>query len=186
MILLINGTELNIKNAYTERDTTNNKLCLIIDVPYGEAEYGALKAIFKTNTEDIVTVTDNGETEVFSGFSYTAALPPIDMEENQFYRFTLPGNEDTYQLTRNRELERRLKDKEEKISILNNIVAEKNKTIAEHVSIIETKTAELDATTKQLLTMTEQCEALILKLSGNNNTSEDNTPASATTENEVI
>lgn len=149
MVLLINGNELNVKNAYTERDTATNTLYFIVDVPYGEVEYGALKAIFKTNTEDIVKVDDLGETNVFEGFVYNPDYPPKDIENSGIYRFTLIGDENTYQTTRNRELEAKVKDKDNQISNLNNSIAEKNNEISTMSTAITEKdgTIEVQATT---------------------------------------
>lgn len=156
MVLLISGNELNVKNAYTERDTATNTLYLIVDVPYGETEYGALKAIFKTNTEDIVKVDDLGETNVFEGFVYTSTT---DMEESEVYRVKLIGNENTYQTTRNRELEAKVKDKDNQISNLNNSIAEKNSEI----SNMSTAITEKDGTIEVQATTIEEQKAVIAK-----------------------
>lgn len=153
MVLLINGTELNVSNAYEERDTITNILSLVVDVPYGEAEYGALKAIFKTNTEDIVKVDDSGETRTYEGFVYNPDYPPKDIENSGIYRFTLIGDENTYQTTRNRELEQKVKDKDSKISNLNNSIAEKDNEI----NIMATAITEKDGTIEtQAVTIEEQ------------------------------
>lgn len=148
MVLLVNGNELNVNNAYTERDTVTNKLYLIVDVPYGEVEYGALKAIFKTNTE-IVKIDDYGNTNLFEGFIYSPDYPPQDIENSGIYRFKLIGNENTYQATRNRELEAKVKDKDNQISSLNDAIAERNNEITNMTASITEKdgTIEVQATT---------------------------------------
>lgn len=204
MVLLINGNELNVKNAYPERDTATNTLYLIVDVPYGEAEYGALKAIFKTNTEDIVKVDDLGETNVFEGFVYASTT---DMEDDEVYRVKLIGNENTYQTTRNRELEAKVKDKDNQISNLNNSIAEKDGTIevqattieeqkaviaekeaqiAEKDTVISEQAVDLVSLNEEMLVMAEEYVDLMYELATLKAEMENNTAEEADAESEVM
>lgn len=161
MIILINNTTLNVNNAYPERDTQNGIITLFVTVPYSEMDYADLKALCKSNTEDIIKTTDDGAQEIFSGFSYASIL---DDEVNEVYTVKMTSDEYAFQLGRNRQLEAdkatlegAVASKDMEISTLNSTVAEKDKVIAEKEEAIAAKEG---AIAERETTITEQTETI--------------------------
>ena len=163
MNVLVNGTTLNVKNAYAERDTSTGIITCNILVPYSEMEYADLKALFKANDEDIICNKDNGETETFSGFSN----PKIsDNDETEIYTVTMTAIEYDFQIGRNRQLEAdkaslegAVATKNAEITTLNNVVSERDNTISEKEVVItelEAAIAEKDIEIAELLTIAEE------------------------------
>ena len=160
MNILINNTNLNVNNAYAERDTQNGIITLFVTVPYSEMDYADLKALCKANTEDIIKT--NGEaTETFSGFSFASIL---DDEVNEVYTVKMTSDEYSFQLGRNRQLEtdkagleNTVSAKEMEISNLNVTVSEKEATIAEREATIEAKE---EVISEKETTITEQAETI--------------------------
>ena len=125
MNLYVNGRTLSVNNAYAERGE-NGVITLFVVVPYAEMEYMDLKELFKGNTEDIIKI--DGETEeTYSGFAYSHIT---DDDENKTFVVTLVSDENSFQLGRNRQLE---KDNAE----LKSIIDSKNVEIAELLGIAE-------------------------------------------------
>lgn len=131
MNVLVNGTTLNVNNAYTERE---ENITLLVLVPQSEMDYADLKDLFKGNTGDIIK-TDGSASETFSGFTYANI---IDDDANGQYIVRLTSSEYEFQLARNRQLEAdkanlegTVASKDMEISNLNNTISEKDKTIAE-------------------------------------------------------
>ncbi len=127
MKLIVNGTELTVSNAYTERDTTSGVLSAVIEVPYDSMDFTALKALFMENTDVITKVLDDESTESWDGFRYST--PPVDTGE--LYRIILIGEEETYQIERTRHLEKTLAEKEASIAQMEQEIAEKDNEIAD-------------------------------------------------------
>ena len=143
MNVLVNGTTLNVKNAYAERE--NGMIICTVIVPQTEMDYADVKALFKGNTEDIIYTKEDESTELFSGFTYKNIL---DDDENGQYVVKLTADEYSFQLGRNRQLEAdkanlegTVASKDMEISNLNGTVAEKDKTIEEKEATIEAKDA---------------------------------------------
>lgn len=176
MKILVNGTELNAENAYAERDTA---ISLYIQIPYTEMDYAELKALFKGNAGDIVKITDDGSTELFSGFSYESIA---DDEGNDVYIVKMAANEHDFQMGRNRQLEAvkaglesKLASSEMEISTLNASVSEKNARISEQeIAISEQKETiesqslviteleqEIASKDEEIAILAEQCADLL-------------------------
>lgn len=141
MNVLVNGTTLNVTNAYAERE--NGMIICTVIVPQSEMEYTDVKALFKGNTEDIIYTNDSEEQKIFSGFSFASIL---DDDANSQYIIKLTADEYAFQLGRNRELEAdkanlegTVASKEAEISTLNATISEKEKTIAEREETITAK-----------------------------------------------
>ena len=125
MNLYVNGRTLSVNNAYAERGE-NGVITLFVAVPYAEMDYTNLKEIFKENTEDIIK--NDGETkETYSGFTYSHIT---DDDENNFFVVTLISDENSFQLGRNKQLE---KDNAELTAML----VSKDAEIAELLAIAE-------------------------------------------------
>lgn len=101
MNLYVNGRTLTVNNAYAERGE-NSVITLFVTVPYAEMQYMDLKELFKGNTEDIIKI--DGETEeTYSGFTYSQIT---DDDANETFVVTLVSDENSFQLGRNRQLEK--------------------------------------------------------------------------------
>ena len=103
MNVLVNGTTLNVNNAYTERE---ENITLLVLVPQSEMDYADLKDLFKGNTGDIIK-TDGSASETFSGFTYANI---IDDDANGQHIVRLTSSEYEFQLARNRQLEKSIED----------------------------------------------------------------------------
>lgn len=125
MNLYVNGRTLAVNNAYAER-SENGVITLFVTVPYAEMEYTDLKELFKGNTEDIIK-TDGETEETYNGFAYSQIT---DDDENNVFVVTLISDENSFQLGRNRQLE---KDNAE----LKSVIASKDSEIAELLAIAE-------------------------------------------------
>ena len=161
MNVLVNGTTLNVKNAYAERDTVTGIITCTIIVPQSEMDYADVKALFKGNTEDIIYTNDSEEQKIFSGFSYKNIL---DDDENGQYVVKLTADEYAFQLGRNRELEadkanleNTVSSKEMEISELNGTISERDKSIAEKEATIAAKDTVIG---QKETTITEQAETI--------------------------
>lgn len=144
MNVLVNGTTLNVTNAYAERE--NGMIICTVIVPQSEMEYTDVKALFKGNTEDIIYTNEAEEQKIFSGFSFVSIL---DDDANGQYIVKLTADEYAFQLGRNRELEAdkatlegTVASKDMEISTLNTSITEKDGTITEQGE----KIVELEAT----------------------------------------
>lgn len=126
MKLIVNGTELTVSNAYTERDTDSGVLSAVIEVPYESMDFTALKTLFMENTGIITKVLDDGTTESWDGFTYSK--PPVD--DGEQYRIVLTGEEETYQIERTRHLEKTLAEKESSIEQMKQQLSDKDTEIA--------------------------------------------------------
>lgn len=143
MNVLVNGTTLNGK-AYAERE--NGMIICTVIVPQTEMDYADVKALFKSNTEDIIYTNDSEEQKIFSGFSFASIL---DDDANSKYIIKLTADEYAFQLGRNRELEAdkaslesTVASKDSEISELTTSITEKDGTITEQGE----KIVELEAT----------------------------------------
>ena len=159
MNVLVNGTTLNVTNAYAERE--NSMIICTVIVPQSEMDYADIKALFKGNTEDIIYTKEDGSTELFSGFSYKNIL---DDDESNQYIVKLTSDEHSFQLGRNRQLEAdkaslqsTVASKEMEISNLNVTISEKDKTIAKKE---ETITAKDTVIGEKEVVITEQKETI--------------------------
>ena len=103
MNVLVNGTTLNVNNAYTERE---ENITLLVLVPQSEMDYADLKDLFKGNTGDIIK-TDGSASETFSGFTY---VNTVDDDANNQYIVRLKSSEIEFQRERNRILEKEIED----------------------------------------------------------------------------
>ena len=146
MNVLVNGTTLNITNAYAERDTVTGIITCTVIVPQTEMDYADVKVLFKSNTEDIIYTKEDESTELFSGFTYKNIL---DDDENGQYIVKLTSDEYSFQLGRNRQLEKdkanlesAVVSKDSEISTLTTSITEKDGTITEQGE----KIVELEAT----------------------------------------
>ena len=160
MHILVNGTTLNVTNAYPERDEATGIITYYIILPQSEMDYMDLKALFKSNTEEIVK-TDDGNVELFASAEYEHI---IDDDANGLYTVILKTNENKHQLTRNRQLEAdkaslesTVASKDMEISNLNGTISEKDKTIAERE---ETITAKDTVIGEKEVVITEQKETI--------------------------
>ena len=161
MNVLVNGTTLNVINAYAERDTVTGIVTCTVIVPQNEMDYADVKALFKGNTEDIIYTKEDESTELFSGFIYKNIL---DDDENGQYIVKLTSDEYSFQLGRNRQLEAdkaslesKVASKDGEISNLNNTISEKDKVIAERD---ETITAKDTVIGEKEVVITEQKETI--------------------------
>lgn len=144
MKLYVNGTTLNVNNAWTEREESNGIITLLIKVPYAEIEHDDLKNLFKNNTEDMIKTADDGTEETFTGeFSYKYTT---DNDASEIYTVVMTVGENAHQLGRNRQLEKdnadlnaKVASKDNEIATLNTAVAEKDTEIAEKTATIEVK-----------------------------------------------
>lgn len=152
MKLIVNGTELTVSNAYTERDKASGVLSAVIEVPYASMDFTALKALFMENEDIITKVLDDESTESWDGFKYST--PPVDTGEQ--YRIVLTGEEATYQIERTRHLEKTLAEKEASIAQMKQALAEKENEISDlaeayadmlYASAMEELTGEISAET---------------------------------------
>ena len=177
MNVLVNGTTLNVNNAYAERDEITGIITYYIILLQSEMDYADLKALFKSNAEEIVKTDDEGNIELFAGAEYEHI---IDDDANGLYTVILTTNENKHQLARNRQLEadkasleNTVMSKENEISNLNVSVAEKDVVISEKettiteqketITILEATVAEKeteitakDAEIAELLTIAEE------------------------------
>lgn len=140
MNVLVNGTTLNVNNAYPERDETTGIITYKIIVPTSEMVYDDLKVLFKSNTEEIVKTDDDGNTELFANAEY---VKTEDDDANGLYVVILKTNENAHQLARNRQLEAdkaslesAVMSKDNEISNLNVAISEKDNTIFEKEAVI--------------------------------------------------
>ena len=161
MNVLVNGTTLNVTNAYAERDTVTGIITCTVIVPQTEMDYADVKALFKNNTEDIIYTNEEEEQKIFSGFSFVSIL---DDDANGQYIIKLTADEYAFQLGRNRELEAdkanlqsTVASKDMEISNLNVTISEKDKTIAERE---ETITAKDTVIGEKEVVITEQKETI--------------------------
>ena len=159
MNVLVNGTTLNVTNAYAERE--NGMIICTVIVPQSEMDYAEVKALFKGNTEDIIYTNDAEEQKIFSGFSFKNIL---DDDENSQYIVKLTADEYAFQLGRNRELEAdkaslesTVMSKDNEISNLNVTISEKDKVIEENETTIEQKNVVIS---EKETTITEQKETI--------------------------
>ncbi|MBQ8280929.1 MAG: hypothetical protein IJZ25_00830 [Lachnospiraceae bacterium] len=159
MNVLVNGTTLNVKNAYAERE--NGMIICTVIVPQSEMDYADVKALFKGNTEDIIYTNDSEEQKIFSGFTFASIL---DDDANGQYIIKLTADEYAFQLGRNRELEAdkaslesAVASKDMEISNLNSTVAEKDKVIAEREKTITAKDTVIE---EKKVVITEQKETI--------------------------
>ena len=161
MNVLVNGTTLNVKTAYAERDTVTGIITCTVIAPQSEMDYADVKALFKGNTEDIIYTNDAEEQKIFSGFSYKNIL---DDDEKGQYVVKLTADEYTFQLGRNRELEadkanleNTVSSKDMEISELNGTISERDKSIAEQEATIAAKDTVIG---QKETTITEQAETI--------------------------
>lgn len=161
MNVLVNGNVLNVTNAYTERDVATGIITYYITLPQSEMDYNDLKALFKSNNEEIVKTDDEGNVELFAGAEYEHI---IDDDANGLYTVILKTDENAHQLARNRQLEAdkanlegavAIKDME--ISNLNSTISERDKVIAEKENTITAKDFTIS---EKETTITEQAETI--------------------------
>lgn len=147
MKILIGTTQLDVINIFAERDITNNKLYLKVDVAYSTIDYTVLKKLFKENTEDIKQMNEDGITidNIYSGFIYQE---PKDFEEEEYYRIILLGEEDIYQNKR-----------------LKNLVNNLENTVASKKAIIAQKESELVAKDEEIITYASEYTELVFQYS---------------------
>lgn len=126
MKLIVNKTELEVSNAYTERDEKGT-LSAVIEVPYDSMDFADLKLLFMSNDGIITKETDDGEAESWDGFKYVN--PPVDTGE--LYKIVLSGEEETYQIERTRQLEKKLAEKETSLESVKHELSEKENEMAE-------------------------------------------------------
>lgn len=156
MKVLVNGTTLNVTNAYAERNTVSGIITCTVIVPQSEMDYSDLKALFKGNTEDIISTKDDGSTELFSGFTFASIL---DDDANAQCIVNLTSDEYSFQLGRNRQLEAdkaslegTVAYKDSEITALNGVISEKDKTITARDNTISEKETVI---TEQAATIAE-------------------------------
>ena len=146
MNVLVNGTTLNVTNAYAERDEEKRIITYYIILPQSEMDYTDLKVLFKSNTEEIVKTDDEGNTELFANADYDHI---VDDDANGLYTVILKTDENAHQMARNRQLEKdkanlesTVASKDNEISTLTTSITEKDGTITEQGE----KIVELEAT----------------------------------------
>lgn len=149
MNVLVNGTTLNVKNAYAERDEATGIITYYIILSQSEMDYSDLKALFKSNTEEIVKTDDEGNTELFANAEYEHI---IDDDTNGLYTVILKTNENAHQIARNRQLEadkanleNTVANKDMEISNLNSTLAKKDVVIAENTTTITEQKETINA-----------------------------------------
>lgn len=161
MNVLVNGATLNVSNAYAEREVSTGIITYFITLLQSEMDYNDLKALFKSNTEEIVKTDDEGNTELFANADYEHI---IDDDASGLYTVILKTNENAHQLARNRQLEAdkatlegTVASKDYEISNLNSTVAEKDKVIAEREETITAKDVVIG---EKEVVITEQKETI--------------------------
>ena len=161
MNVLVNGITLNVSNAYAERDVSTGIITYYITLLQTEMDYYDLKALFKSNTEEIVKTDDEGNVELFANAEY---VKTDDDDANGLYTVILKTNENAHQLARNRQLEadkasleNTVASKDMEISNLNSTVAEKDKVISEREEAI---TAKDTVISEKEVVITEQKETI--------------------------
>lgn len=126
MKILINGTEINVTNAYPFQHP-NGKRELRITVPQTEIAYADLKEQLKGNAGEIVLTKDDGSTEAFLGYHTTATI--TDKTENDVEVFYIVldcvGEAERKAL----EAEYRAKEAERQAQALAGLVAQQNQSI---------------------------------------------------------
>ena len=151
MNVLVNGTTLNVTNAYAERDEEKRIITYYIILPQSEMDYTDLKALFKSNADEIIKTDDEGNTELFANADYDHIVD----DANGLYTVILKTDENAHQMARNRQLEKdkanlesTVASKDGEIYNLNGTISEKDKTIATLESTIEElkKSADEDNT----------------------------------------
>lgn len=120
MKLNINGTELNVINAYAFQHP-NGKRELRITVAQEEIGYVDLKYFLKGDTGEIVLTKDDGTTEAFLGYHTTATI--TDKAENDVEVFYIV-------LDCVGEAERKALEAEYRAKELENLVAQQNVAIS--------------------------------------------------------
>lgn len=177
MNVLVNGTILNVTNAYAERDTVSGIITCTVIAPQSEADYADLKALFKGNTDDIIYTKEDESTELFSGFSFASIL---DDDANEQYIVKLTADEYSFQLGRNRQLEKdnanqkaeiaskdmeitsikeSVLEKETEIEAMTNEISEKKDIIEKQGETIE----ELETEISELLSVAEEYADMLYK-----------------------
>ena len=161
MNVLVNGTTLNVSNAYAEREVSTGIITYFITLLQSEMDYNDLKALFKSNTEEIVKTDDDGNVELFANAEY---VKTDDDDANGLYTVILKTNENKHQLARNRQLEAdkaslegTVASKDMEISNLNSTISEKDKTIAEREKVITAKDTVIG---EKEVVITEQKETI--------------------------
>lgn len=161
MNVLVNGTTLNVTNAYAERDVSTGIITYYIILLQSEMNYYDLKELFKSNTEEIVKTDDDGNVELFANAKY---VKTDDDDTNGLYTVILKTDENAHQLARNRQLEAdkatlegTVASKDMEISNLNSTISEKDKTIAEREEVITAKDVVIS---EKETTITEQKETI--------------------------
>lgn len=161
MKILVNGTTLNVTNAYAEREEATGIITYYIILQQSEMDYYDLKALFKSNTEEIVKTDDNGNVELFANAKY---VKTDDDDANGLYTVILKTDENAHQRARNRQLEAdnaslesTVMSKDNEIFNLNGTISERDKTIAEKEEVI---TAKNNTISEKEETITEQKETI--------------------------
>lgn len=161
MNVLVNGTTLNVTNAYAEREVSTGIITYFITLLQSEMDYYDLKELFKSNTEEIVKTDDDGNVELFANAKY---VKTDDDDTNGLYTVILKTDENAHQLARNRQLEadkasleNTVASKNAEISKAQRAISEKDKTIAEREETIAVKDMAL---AENAITITEQKETI--------------------------
>lgn len=161
MNVLVNGSTLNVINAYAERNIVTGIITYYVILLQSEMDYNDLKALFKSNTEEIVKTDDKGNTELFTNAEYEHT---IDDDTNGLYTVILKADENAHQRARNRQLEadkanleNTVASKNYEISSLNRTISEKDKVIAKNATAIEQKNVVIS---EKETTITEQKETI--------------------------
>lgn len=127
MKLLINGTKINVTNAYPYQHP-NGKRELRITVPQTEIGYADLKELLKGDTGEIVLTKDDGTTEAFLGYHTTATI--TDKTENDVEVFYIVldcvGEAERKAL----EADYRAKEAEKQAQALAELVEQQNQALA--------------------------------------------------------
>lgn len=161
MNVLVNGTTINVTNAYAEREVSAGIITYFITLLQSEMDYYDLKELFKSNTEEIVKTDDDGNVELFANAKY---VKTDDDDANGLYTVILKTDENAHQLARNRQLEAdkaslesTVASKDSEISTLNATISEKDKVITERE---ETITAKDTVIGEKEVVITEQKETI--------------------------
>lgn len=134
MNVIVNGTTLNVTNAYSERDVATGIITYYIILPQSEMDYYDLKELFKSNTEEIVKTDDDGNVELFANAEY---VKTDDDDTNGLYTVILKTNENAHQIARNRQLEADKANLESIVASKNEELTAKDAEIAELLTIAE-------------------------------------------------
>lgn len=168
MKILISGTELNVKDCFA-RELANGARFLNITFLQSDISYDELDAIFAESDGKIILTKDDGNTQVFAGYSFTPEITgKTEADGTKVFAVTVKCVA---------EAERQALEAKAEVEVLKKELAEKTVTIA-------TQTLAINSLNEQLLMVQMAAADLYEKSLAAEETTEE-VPAEEVTEPEV-